>query len=112
MDSGIQIVEDVPGEGTVVQRGEIVGLDLQITLNRGEVVHPRQRTTVRVGDRHVFAGLSKSIEGMRRGGYRKTRVSPHLAYGADGISEKIPPEAVLICEFWLANSRSAHAPVV
>ncbi len=65
MDPAIQIVEDVAGDGTVVQRGEIVSLDLQITLNRGDVVHPHQHTTVRVGDRHVFPWLRKSIEGMR-----------------------------------------------
>ena len=107
MDPGIQIVEDVAGEGTPVLRGEIVSLDLQITLNQGEVIFARQRTTVRLGDRHVFPGLGKSIEGMRRGGYRKTRVSPHLAYGADGITGKIPPQAVLICELWLRDSRAS-----
>jgi FKBP-type peptidyl-prolyl cis-trans isomerase len=107
VDPGIQIVEDVAGEGTPVLRGEIVSLDLQITLNQGEVIFARQRTTVRVGDRHVFPGLSKSIEGMRRGGYRKTRVSPHLAYGVDGVAGKIPPHAVLICELWLRDSRAS-----
>ena len=112
MDPGIQIVEDVAGDGTPVQRGELVSIDLQITLNRGEVVHPRERVTIRVGDRHVFPGLSKSVEGMRRGGYRKTRVSPHLAYGAEGVSGKIPPDAVLICELWVLNSRTPDAPPI
>ena len=107
MDTGVRIVEDVPGAGTPVQPGELVTVDLQISLNRGEVVHPRERTTFRVGDRKVFPGLSKSVHGMRRGGYRKTRVSPHLAYGAHGVAEKIPPEAVLICELWVHDSRAA-----
>jgi FKBP-type peptidyl-prolyl cis-trans isomerase len=111
MDRGIQIVEDVAGDGTVVQRDELVTLDLQITLNRGEVVHPRERMTVRVGDRRVFPGLSKSIEGMRRGGYRKTRVSAHLAYGLQGIPGKVPPGAVLVCELWVLNSRTTAALV-
>ncbi len=109
MDRGIQIVEDVAGDGTVVQRDELVTLDLQITLNRGEIVHPRERMTVRVGDRRVFPGLSKSIEGMRRGGYRKTRVSAHLAYGSQGIPGKVPPGAVLVCELWVMNSRTPEA---
>lgn len=107
LDSGIKIVKDVPGDGMLVEPGDLVSFDLQITLNRGDVVHPRQRTTIRVGDRHVFPGLSKSVEGMRRGGYRKTRVAPHLAYGAEGVVGKIPPEAVLICELWVENSRPA-----
>lgn len=112
MDPGVQIVEEAAGDGDVVQRGEMVRFDLQISLNRGEVIHPRQSTTVRVGDRNVFPGLSKSLEGMRRGGYRKTRVSPHLAYGADGIMGKIPPDAVLICEIWLQSTGESALPVV
>jgi FKBP-type peptidyl-prolyl cis-trans isomerase len=112
VDPGIQIVEDVAGEGTVVQPGELVSMDLQITLNRGEVVHPRERVTIRVGDRHLFPGLSKSVEGMRRGGYRKTRVSPHLAYRDEGVAGKIPPHAVLICELWVLNSHIRGASEV
>jgi hypothetical protein len=75
---------------------------------RPVIAPPRQRTTVKVGDRHVFPGLSKSLLGMRRGGYRKTRVSPHLAYGSEGILGKIPPQAVLICEVWVRDSRAAE----
>ena len=111
MDPGKEIVEEAAGEGAVVQRGEMVRFELQISLNRGEVVHPRQRTTVRVGDRNVFPGLSKSLEGMRRGGYRKTRVSAHLAYGAEGITGKIPPQAVLVCEIWIQSSGTSSLPV-
>lgn len=81
-------------------------LDLQLSLSRGDLVHPRKRTTVRVGDRNVFAGLHKSLEGMRRGGYRKTRIAPHLAYGHRGAPPSIPPDAVLICEMWLYDSRA------
>jgi peptidylprolyl isomerase len=109
MDRGIKVVEDIPGEGTVVQEGELVTLDLQISLNRGDMVHPRQQMTVRIGDRHVFPGLSKSVTGMRRGGYRKTRVSSHLAYGAEGVVGKVPPDSVLVCELWLRDSRKSKA---
>ena len=112
MDTGIRVDEDVPGDGPVIGRGDTVSFDLQLSLNRGEIVHLRQATTVRVGDRNVFAGLTKSLEGMRRGGYRKTRVSPHLAYGAKGVAGKIPPDAVLICEIWLAPAGGAAGPVV
>jgi FKBP-type peptidyl-prolyl cis-trans isomerase len=72
------------------------------------VIHPRQPVTIRVGDRHVFPGLSKSLVGMRHGGYRKTRVSPLLADGADGIVDKIPADAVLVCELWVKNSRTSE----
>ena len=104
-DRGITIVEETRGEGAAVRRGEMVRFELEISLNRGDVVYPRQRTTVRVGDRNVFPGLGKSLEGMcRAGGYRKTRISPHLAYGAEGIVGKVPSDAVLICEIWLPRN--------
>ncbi|MGN6186553.1 MAG: FKBP-type peptidyl-prolyl cis-trans isomerase [Thermoanaerobaculia bacterium] len=86
MDRGVHIVEEVPGDGLLVQQRELVSFDLQISLNRGEIVYPHQRTTIRVGDRHVFSGLSKSLMDMRRGGYRKTCISAHLAYGNNGRS--------------------------
>lgn len=108
MTSGVRIIEEIAGEGPTIERGELVRFELQISFHRGEVVHPRQETTIRVGDRNVFPGLSKSLEGMRRGGYRKTRVSPHLAYRAAGVVGKIPETAVLICEIWVPRGAAAH----
>ena len=41
--------------------------------------------------------------GMKVDGYRKVRVSPHMAYRDKGISDLMAPDAVLICEIWLRN---------
>jgi FKBP-type peptidyl-prolyl cis-trans isomerase len=38
---------------------------------------------------------------MKVGGYRKVRISPHLAYRDKGLPELIPPHAVLVAEIWL-----------
>lgn len=38
---------------------------------------------------------------MKAGGYRKVRISPHLAYRDKGIPGLIPPEAVLVVELWV-----------
>ena len=40
---------------------------------------------------------------MKVGGYRKVRVSPHLAYRENGFADLIPSDAVLIVEFWLRD---------
>jgi len=40
---------------------------------------------------------------MREGGYRKVRISPHLAYRDVGVEDKVPPDAVLIYELWLTS---------
>ena len=107
------MVEEATGGGDEVQKGDVVVLELQLSLNRGDVVHPRRETRLTFGRRDMFAGLAKSIQGMLEGGYRKTRVSPHLGYGKDGIPGTIPPNAVLICEIWVRSiSRKSAAPAV
>jgi FKBP-type peptidyl-prolyl cis-trans isomerase len=39
--------------------------------------------------------------GMKAGGYRKVRLSPHLAYRAKDIPGLILGDAVLVVELWL-----------
>jgi len=38
---------------------------------------------------------------MKPGGYRKVRLSPHVAYRDEGLTDLIPPNAVLNVELWL-----------
>jgi FKBP-type peptidyl-prolyl cis-trans isomerase len=55
-------------------------------------------TEVRI-DRHQLAnGLFYGCEGMRVGGRRRLKISPHLAYGASGIPGVIPENAVITAE--------------
>jgi FKBP-type peptidyl-prolyl cis-trans isomerase len=48
-----------------------------------------------IGDKEMVAGFRYGLEGMRAGGTRKFRASPHLCY-RDLELEKIPINAVLI----------------
>ncbi len=54
-----------------------------------------------LGRRKTITGIEHSLAGMKPGGYRKVRVSPHLAYGDYGLTDLIPLKAVLIIELWL-----------
>lgn len=56
----------------------------------------------------MFAGLLQGIEGMRIGGRRKLKISPHLAYGDKGIPGRIPPRAVIIVEIEFIEERIMH----
>ena len=51
--------------------------------------------TIVLGRRQAIAGVEHALMGMKVGGYRKVRVSPHLAYRDKGIPDLIPPDAVL-----------------
>jgi FKBP-type peptidyl-prolyl cis-trans isomerase len=119
--SGITILAESEGQGPAAAKGQRVIFNMKIWLNRGDEVPlnaiqaqhlPEQmiRTVdreklvdhrVTLGRREVFAGVEHSLLGMRAGGYRKVRVSPHLAYREKGLPGLIPEHAVLDVEIWL-----------
>ncbi|MFZ9039456.1 MAG: FKBP-type peptidyl-prolyl cis-trans isomerase [Gammaproteobacteria bacterium] len=112
---GIRILSDTPGTGAEVERKHVYQVRLNLWLNQGEPVRwdrpwgliDRARledegatliTDLRIDRENLFAGLFQGIEGMRIGGRRKLKISPHLAYGEQGIPGKIPAQAVIIAE--------------
>lgn len=102
--SGLRIEDVTVGTGAVAERGKVVVLRWQGTLNRGE--HFGSGTeTIRLGQRRVIAGLERGVEGMRVGGKRRLRVSPHLAY-RDQTVRGIPANAVLNFEVELLEVRA------
>jgi FKBP-type peptidyl-prolyl cis-trans isomerase (trigger factor) len=109
-EKGVKVLEERIGDGPIVEKHDTCDFDLQISLSREDVVFPREHWEHRIGRRMIIAGIEKALLGMRVGGYRKVRVSPHLAYGSKGVEGKIPPNAVLTCEFWL-NKVTKPSPV-
>ena len=112
---GVELLEDVPGVGALVERKACYEFRLRMWLSRGDHVrwinpqgsHDRARleddgttlfTTLRVDRQHMFAGLLYGVEGMRVGGTRRLRVAPHLAYREAGVPGMVPPNAVLVVE--------------
>ena len=105
-------------------KGDRVTYNLRIFLNRGEEVplneaqaeevpaarlreeggRPVVDRIITLGKRQAIAAVEYSLAGMREGGYRKVRASPHLAYGKQGVPGLIPENAVLILEIWLRVS--------
>lgn len=119
--SGLKLLEEREGEGKSAEKGDRVVYNTRIFLNRGDEVPlyelqakrlPAQMVrvdggttfidhTIVLGRRQAMAGVEHALVGMKVGGFRKVRVSPHLAYRDKGIPDLIPPGAVLICEIWL-----------
>jgi FKBP-type peptidyl-prolyl cis-trans isomerase len=54
----------------------------------------------------LIAGLFYGVEGMRIGGKRTLKISPHLAYRDKGIEAVIPPNAVLEIEVKIHKERT------
>jgi len=126
--SGVKLLAEVDGQGEPAKKGDKVIFNWRLFRNQGgeipineqqaEHLPPEMiryvddlklidhRTTL--GRRQTMAGVEYSLYGMKAGGYRKVRVSPHLAYRDQGLGELVPPNAVLIVEIWLREIISAQ----
>jgi FKBP-type peptidyl-prolyl cis-trans isomerase len=105
---GLKLLECRAGSGPSAKPGDNVTYEVSFNLNRGdEVPLGSAPQTTKLGTRRVIAGVEKALIGMRSGGYRKVRVSPHLAYGARGVEGSIPANAVLFVSLWLLEIRPA-----
>lgn len=119
--SGFKLLEEREGEGRQAQKGDRIVYNTRIFLNQGDEVPlndiqakqiPKEMIrvadgvtfidhTIVLGKRQVIAGIEHALLGMKAGGYRKVRTSPHLAYRDKGIPDLIPADAVLIVGVWL-----------
>ena len=112
--SGLVLLLDIPGTGTPVRRQHRYRVALRMWLNHGDAVKWPQEsaaggnsvdddgelltTTLRIDRVSLVNGLFYGVEGMHVGGIRRLEIAPHLAYGKNGLGERIPPGAVLTAE--------------
>jgi hypothetical protein len=116
LPAGLELIEDDEGFGKLAERGDRVTYNVRIFLNRGDEV-PLNETQAQAGlpqhtlrleggraliDHRTVLG-QQALLGMKPGGHRKVRVSPHLAYGKRGIPGLMPPNAVLTVEIWMRD---------
>jgi len=121
LKSGIKLLEERDGVGEPAKKGDRIIYNLKIYLNKGEEVPLNERQaeylpekmlrdengarfvdhTVTLGRRQAIAGIEYTLTGMKTGGYRKVRLSPHLAYRDQGLDGLIPANSVLVVELWL-----------
>jgi len=103
MGKGIRIEEVEHGEGPPATRGRRVTVRYDGFLGRGDAFQRRVVASFTLGRREVIAGLESGVEGMRAGGRRRVRVSPHLGYGGRGVPGVIPADAVLLFDVKLLS---------
>jgi FKBP-type peptidyl-prolyl cis-trans isomerase len=121
LKSGIKLLDEREGDGEPAKKSDQVIYNLKMFLNKGDEVLLNERQaeylpekmlrlegadrfvdhTITLGRRQAIAGIEYALIGMKAGGYRKIRLSPHLAYGDQGLDGLIPANAVLIVELWL-----------
>ena len=97
---GIRIKDLSVGNGRVAEPGTFAIIKYQGFLNRGDKVASSDDQAgaeyrFELGRRDPTAMLESSVIGMREGGIREARVSPHLAYREGTRDHRIPPNAVI-----------------
>jgi hypothetical protein len=123
---GIELTEEFLGEGPEAEKGDVVTYNARFFLRRGEEVtrdheimsrargHLKTRVIdgvelidheTELGKRRPIPGVEQSLHGMRKFGYRQIIVSPHLAYGKNGVPDLIPANALLIIQLWVQDVR-------
>ena len=125
--SGIKLLAEAEGQGEPAKKGDTVIYNWRLYRNQGDEIPINEQQAehlpseiirqvdgrrlidhkTTLGRRQTMAGVEYSLYGMKAGGYRKIRVSPHLAYRDEGLGELIAPNAVLIVEIWLREIISA-----
>ena len=120
----MELLEDVPGLGALVEKKVFYDFRLRMWLSRGDPIrwsqswglYDRARveddgttlfTSLRVDREYMFAGLFYGVEGMRVGGTRRIRVAPHLGYREAGVPGVVPPNALLTVEIHVVAERAA-----
>lgn len=98
LTSGITLIAETVGAGLAIKKGDKVTVRLNGWLNRGETIQRDYVGDIVIGNHGVIAGIEYALIGMRPGGRRTVRISPHLGYKAAGIAGPIPADAVLVYE--------------
>ena len=112
-DSGLQIIDTVPGKFAQPRTGQTCvmhytgwlykdgkkGAKFDSSLDRG------QPFEFRIGTGQVIAGWDEGISTMKVGGKRTLIIPPELGYGASGAGASIPPNSTLIFDVELLGVR-------
>jgi FKBP-type peptidyl-prolyl cis-trans isomerase len=108
---GVEVTVIKAGSGPVAEDGESVSVNYTGELADGTVfdsnTDPKfshvQPFTFNLGAGQVIRGWDEGVAGMKVGEERKLVISPDYAYGADGISGVIPPNATLTFDVTLLS---------
>ncbi len=108
--TSLQVTDETIGTGATAVKGDSVTVEYVGALTDGTVFdasanHPQTKDgfTFTLGAGQVIQGWDQGVAGMKVGGVRKLVIPPSMAYGAQGISGVIPPNATLVFQVKLLS---------
>ncbi len=105
-DTGLKIIDLVPGDGPSATAGQTVTVNYRGTLENGKQFdssYERSPFVFPLGAGRVIKGWDEGVAGMSKGGKRKLIIPPELGYGTRGAGNVIPANATLIFEVELLD---------
>jgi FKBP-type peptidyl-prolyl cis-trans isomerase len=115
--SGLKVEDLLLGTGAEALKGKNVAVHAVGKLNKGEVFLSTydygRPWRFKAGGHKAIPGVAKAVVGMRVGGKRRIRVSPHLGYRDQAMPPNelfqvpVPPNSVLVFEIelmWVEDS--------
>lgn len=104
----LAIADLTTGAGTAAADGLVAHFDHTIWLADGTLVDSsltgRAPVQTQLGAHRMVPGFEAGMIGMMPGGKRLLRVGPSLAFGAEGLEGKVPPNATVIVELRLTDA--------
>ena len=97
--SGVQYWDVTAGSGATAVSGKNVTVNYTGWLTSGKQFDTsvgKRPFQFKLGAGQVIQGWDDGVAGMKVGGKRQLRIPPNLAYGSQGVSGAIPPNATLI----------------
>jgi peptidylprolyl isomerase len=115
-DSGLQVIEIEAGGGRTPEEGDLVTMHILGMLEDGTVfadtASQGEPIVATLSETDLFPGWLEGVLLMQEGSKARLIIPPDLAFGSEGASGVIPPDATITMDIELLSAETPPAPTV
>ncbi len=113
-ESGLQVIEIVPGDGRQAEEGDIVTMNILVMMEDGTVLADSATNgapiTANATEADLFAGWLEGLLLMKEGGKSRLIIPAALAFGEEGIEGFIPAGETITMDIDLISAAAPPTP--